>query len=233
MKIVVISDIHANLTALSKVIKDCECKYGNIPFVHLGDCVDYGMRPNETIVQLQKLNTLVNIKGNHERAILGFEAERFSSARGKSANDYTKSILSENSFLYINSMNDGFAELEFEKKKILFIHGDLNDIYWGKMKDDEISREHYRKYDYVISGHTHISSLRTVINEDKTHKTLFINPGSVGQPRNLNNNAQYCVIDFRTSSIDFNSVEYDIPSEQILYNNKIDEYYKNRLLQGC
>ena len=25
-------------------------------------------------------------------------------------------------------------------KKILFIHGDLNDIYWGKMKDDEIRK---------------------------------------------------------------------------------------------
>jgi len=233
VKVAVISDIHANLTALNEVVKDCKNKYEDLKFAHLGDCIDYGMRPNETISELRKMPFIVNIKGNHERALLGFENDRFSSPRGKAANDYTKSILNKSSIDYINSMKDCFVELEIDGKKVLFIHGDLNDNYWGKMKDEEITKEIYQKYDFVVSGHTHVSSLRTVINQDKTHKILFINPGSVGQPRNLNPNAQYCIIDFKASSIEFNSVEYDILSEQILYNNEIDEYYKNRLLQGC
>lgn len=231
-KVAVLSDIHANLTALNAVLTDCESKYSEVKFIHLGDCIDYGMRPNETIAELQKIPFIANIKGNHERAILGFEDERFSSPRGKEADNYTKSILNQSSLDYINSMKDGFEELEHCGKKILFIHGDLADIYWGKMKDDEITKEYYQKYDFVISGHTHVSSLRTVINENKTHKTLFVNPGSVGQPRNLNPNAQYCVIDFGTSSIDFNSVAYDIIREQTLYNGEIDEYYKTRLSFG-
>lgn len=232
MKIAVLSDIHANLTALNAVLGDCRGRYGNFKFVHLGDCVDYGMRPNETIVELKKIPFFANIKGNHERAILGFENERFASPRGKEANNYTRSILNQNSLNYINSMDDNYKELELCEKKILIIHGDLADIYWGKMKDDEISKEYYQKYDFVISGHTHIPSLRMVINENKTHKTIFINPGSIGQPRNLNNNAQYCIIDFETSSVDFNSVKYDILTEQKLYNGEIDEYYKTRLSLG-
>lgn len=232
MKAAIFSDIHANLTALQAILKDCELKYADINFIHLGDCIDYGMRPNETISKLQEIPFIVNIKGNHERAILGFEYERFSSQRGKSANDYTKSILNKNSFDYINSMEDSCRKIEICNKKVLFIHGDLNDIYWGKMKDEEISKEYYNEYDFVISGHTHISSFRTTINQDKSHKTLFINPGSIGQPRNLNNNAQYCVIDFETSSVCFNSVKYDILTEQTLYNGEIDEYYKKRLFLG-
>ncbi len=232
VRIAVFSDIHANLTALNAVLKDCRGKYGDVKFIHLGDCVDYGMRPNETIAELKKIPFIVNIKGNHERAILGFEDERFSSPRGKEANNYTKSILNDVSRNYINSMSDGYKELELDGKHILFIHGDLNDIYWGKMKDDEIIKEYYQKYDFVISGHTHVSSLKTIINQDKTHKTIFVNPGSVGQPRNLNPNAQYCVIDFETASVDFNSVKYDVSEEQALYKGEIDEYYKNRLAMG-
>lgn len=232
MKIAILSDIHANLTALNAVLKDCRDKYGDIKFVHLGDCADYGMRPNETIFELQKIPFMVNIKGNHERAILGYETDRFSSARGKEANAYTNSILNQNSLNYIKSMDDSYKEFDLCGKKILFVHGDLSDIYWGKMKDDEIKRKCYEKYDIVISGHTHISSLRTVINEAKTHKTIFVNPGSVGQPRNLNNNAQYCVLDIFKGSVLFYSVPYDIVAEQKLYDGNIDEYYKTRLSIG-
>ena len=68
MLIAVFSDIHANLTALETVISHCEQNYKYISFIHLGDCIDYGMRPNETIVKLLSIKDkmLVNIKGNHE-----------------------------------------------------------------------------------------------------------------------------------------------------------------------
>ena len=233
MKIAVISDIHANLSAFNAIINDCNTKYGKIQIIHLGDCIDYGMRPNETISELEGLKSLiiVNIKGNHERALLGFEKERFSSPRGVVANNYTKSILTQTSLDYIAKMQDDFTELEINGKKILCVHGDLSDRYWGKMKDDETKKSIYLNYDYIISGHTHIPSLRTVI-EDKSKKTVFINPGSVGQPRNLKPSAQYCVIDFKTDSVDFNSVPYDIEMEQSLYSGQIDEYYKERLSKG-
>lgn len=235
MQIGVISDIHANLSALNSTIKDCFKKYGDkIKFIHLGDCIDYGMRPNEVIGALKALddNIIVSIKGNHERALFGFECERFSSKRGLEANNYTKAVITGDSLEYIKNFKDSYYELEVSGKKILVIHGDLDDIYWGKMNDDEILNPSYLNYDYVISGHTHIPSLRNVINKEKTKKTIFINPGSVGQPRNLNPKAQYCVIDFSLDTIKFEGVRYDILSEQKLYDGNIDNYYKERLLRG-
>ena len=74
--------------------------------------------------------------------------------------------------------------------------------------------------------------MRSVINKEKTHKTLFINPGSIGQPRNLNSNAQFCVIDTMTQSVDFCSLKYDIERESKLYTNEIDSYYRDRLYKG-
>ena len=234
MRIAVISDIHANLTALECVLSHCHNKYGDIHFIHLGDCIDYGMRPNEVIDKLSSVEnkTLVNIKGNHERALLGYESNRFSSKRGLDANNFTKRILNESSMNFINHMLDKIVEINVDDKRILCVHGDLADIYWGKMTNEEIIRKEYLKYDFVLSGHTHVSSLRSIINKERAHKTLFINPGSIGQPRNLNSNAQYCVIDTITQSVDFCSLKYDIERESKLYTNEIDSYYRDRLYKG-
>ncbi len=234
MKIAILSDIHANLTALKAVLADCYAKYqDNINFINLGDCIDYGMNPNEVVSELINLKDrlILNIKGNHERAILGFEFDRFSSQRGKEANQYTNSILNKQSFDFIKHMKDCPFEIILCDKKILCVHGDLTDLYWGKMNDDEIKKEDYLKYDFILSGHTHISSFRTII-QNKEKKVNFINSGSVGQPRNLNPNAQYCVLDLDASAVSFNSVAYNIVLEQKKYNGKIDEYYRDRLSKG-
>ena len=63
-------------------------------------------------------------------------------------------------------------------------------------------------------------------------KCIFVNPGSVGQPRNQNNRAQYCIIDFGTEEITFRKVEYDIQSEMDAFNGKVDDYYRERLRYG-
>lgn len=233
--LVLLSDIHGNYTALKSVLDDINNKYSYGKIIHLGDCVDYGMRPNEVIDELIKINdrVLVNIKGNHEMALNGYQFERFSSQRGKDANLYTNQILNTQSHKYIQEiMSDNYVSIEYNKKKILIIHGDLSDIYWGKMTNEEMLKSIYQEYDYVFSGHTHHSCFHTVSNKSQKHTTIFINPGSVGQPRNYNNKAQYCVVNTKTNQIFFESVLYNIDKEIKLYNNEIDEYYKNRLLIG-
>ena len=235
MKVALFSDIHANLTAFEAVLKDCFNKYGSdIAIIHLGDCIDYGMRPNEVIDKLITLQgqIIAHIRGNHENALFGIETDRFSSQRGLEANLYTKSILSETSYNFLNSLSSGKLELTIENKKILVVHGDLSDLYWGKMPVTEHKNPQYQKFDYVISGHTHISSLLYSIDKNTCKKTVFVNPGSIGQPRNCNINAQYAVLDTDTTAITFESVPYDYHFEQSLYNGEIDVYYKERLAKG-
>ena len=235
MEIALFSDIHANLTAFDAVVKHCFNRYGKeIPIIHIGDCIDYGMRPNEVIERMYALKEqmLANIKGNHEAAILGVEANRFSSDRGYKANLYTKTILKPSSWNFIKEMQESSFVLRIADKNILVVHGDLSDVRWGKMIEKEKLSEVYDQYDYVISGHTHISSLFYKINKETHKKTIFINPGSIGQPRNCNINAQYAILNIKTGAVDFEAIPYDYGYEQSLYNNSIDDYYKRRLSIG-
>ena len=240
MKIAVMSDIHGNISALRNVLKDAEAM-GAERFIILGDTVDYCMHSNEVIVLLRKIDDKVvcNIWGNHEYAIMKDDYCRFSSQRGADCARYTKSILTEGSFDYIekNMDDSGMAELNIDGKRILCVHGDLSDHYWSSVRTTS-DLTPYKDYDYVLSGHghrPHCFDQYYEIDDPKMRnrrKCIFINPGSVGQPRNQNSRSQYCILDFGTEEISFRKVEYDIQSEMDAYDGNVDDYYKERLRYG-
>ena len=243
MKLLVLSDIHANLTALEAVLAHAAANYGSdFPIAHLGDAIDYGMRPNETLGRLAELSgrMVVNLAGNHERAALGLDAERFSSGRGVAASKYTGSILEPRWFEYLEAeMSSSPMEMDLAGRRILFVHGNLEDPFWGKMTAPQMAREAYRGYDYVICGHTHLPFLseayadreRAQVGRDKV-KTTFINYGSVGQPRNWNPAAQYGFLDLATGAVHFNAVPYDVQAEEALFSGEVDPFYAERLKTG-
>ena len=131
--IIILSDIHANLTALNRVL-DCADLNAMDRVVLLGDIIDYGPRSNEVIERLLELDEnkiLVNIWGNHEQAVAKDYYERFSSERGKLCAKHTRSGLSERSFAYIRNMNTkGFQEFDISGKHCLAVHGSLEDVFW-------------------------------------------------------------------------------------------------------
>ena len=61
---------------------------------------------------------------------------------------------------------------------------------------------------------------------------LFINPGSVGQPRNHNPNAQYAILDTDTRGVELKSVKYPKNEAMALYDGSIDDFYRLRLENG-
>ncbi len=241
-KLLIFSDIHANLTALHAVLDDAFSKYQPDGLILLGDIINYGMRPNEVISLLTQTQCpiLVNLIGNHEKALLDGDLSHFSTERGKYLLNYTSSILSDDSFSYIQRKMNPTAifSIELSEKKILFIHGDIDDPYWGKLSADKIHDIRYSTYDYVFSGHTHLPHyIESYYSIDcpslrNKKKTVFINPGSVGQPRNHNPYAQYVYIDIINGLVHFNAVPYNVKIEQALYPEKIDPFYKNRILIG-
>lgn len=234
-----LSDIHANLTALKAVLSHIDGNYGKrIKLILLGDFINYGPRPNEVIELLKKRDLAYVIIGNHENSFLSNEFSRFSSIRGVEALKYTSSILSKDAKTFILQYNTGFLNIEVGKHNILLVHGDLSDVFWGNMSPQESLKNIYTQYDYVFSGHTHIPNFTEIffpvqnITLRNKKKTSFINPGSVGQPRNQNPNAQYCLVDFNLSRICFEKVPYDIEKEMTYYDENIDLYYKLRLKLG-
>ena len=239
MRIAVLSDVHGNLSALRNVLEDAE-RMGAKRFILLGDVIDYCMHSNEAIELLKKIDDKVicNIWGNHEYAIMNDEYDRFSSERGKACARYTKSVLTKDSFDYIGKMESkGKMDLNIDGKKILCVHGNMSDNYW-KAIDISSDLLPYYEYDYVVSGHSHIPHCFDYfykVDDQRMRnkkKCIFINPGSVGQPRNHNNRAQYCLLDIATGDIEMRKVEYDIQSEMDAFDGSVDDFYRIRLRDG-
>lgn len=92
MHIALLADIHANLPALEAVLADIRNKHRPDQIVSLGDQINLGPCPRETMQLLQKHNVSC-LHGNHERYVLSamagdssysganFESLRFNAAR--------------------------------------------------------------------------------------------------------------------------------------------------------
>lgn len=240
MKIGILSDIHGNITALTAVFADMLRNNVNSIMV-LGDIIDYGPHSNEVIQLLEKFEgtVLCNIHGNHENAIVYNQYEKFSSDRGRVCAQYTRDNLTEKSWNYVERVmtNTGKKTILVKNKKVLAIHGSLEDNYWQaisiRSKLDE-----YWEYDYVFSGHSHLPHMFEIYykKDDPIHrnkkKTVFVNPGSVGQPRNLCACAQYTIWETENDTFEMKKISYDIRKEQRDFSDKVDVFYKNRLEVG-
>lgn len=236
-----LSDIHGNQTALKEIRKQVKQKTVINGCALLGDVIDYGMHSNEVVQMLKEMEypLACNILGNHEYAVLNEDYEAFSSERGRQCARYTRSILNEQTWEYIrNDMGDcGMAEFILDGKRCLAVHGSLADIYWESIQPDQ-DLTAYQAYDYVFSGHSHIPHCfeKYYMAHDLIHrkkkKTIFINPGSVGQPRNHNPMAQFVILDTVTEEVQFCKVEYDIEKEQQAFSDKVDVFYRDRLSIG-
>lgn len=241
MKILIMSDIHGNLGALQAVLSKVSGNYEIESCMLLGDLIDYGMHSNEVIEVIRGLPypVLCNLRGNHEQAILCDEYERFSSERGRKSARYTKSILSARSLEYLQREMgaSGKQEVDCDGRRFLAVHGSLSDEYWVSIQPGN-DLAAYGAYDYVLSGHSHYPHFMEAyykaedIRRRNKKKVIFINPGSVGQPRNLNHMAQFAVLDTETEAVILDKAAYDIAGEQAAYNGQIDEFYKERLEMG-
>ena len=237
----ILSDIHGNLYALENVVRDME-QYPLDGVILLGDLIDYGMQSNEVVeyirTRLQE-RVICNIWGNHERAILTDDYARFSSQRGVDCARHTASRLSDESRNYLDDMliHEGVMDFDLDRIKVLAVHGSLEDHYWKAIAPDNV-RGDYSGYDLVLSGHSHYSHFFTRFYDAddperrNKHAVRFINPGSVGQPRNHNPNAQYALIDIETENVLLRSVSYDIEAAMSLFDGSVDDFYRERLKTG-
>lgn len=255
MKLAILSDIHGNLSALEAVLKDINTEHQVDGYILLGDLIDYGPHSNEVIELINNLNkpVLCNIWGNHEKAVMDEEYDRFSSDRGRACAKFTLKNLSEASKEYIRTKMNSEGILAFSisanededaknvtgttEFSILAVHGSYEDHYWKSIKP-ETAVEGYENYDLVLSGHSHEPHFfekysKTDCPETRNRKkTIFINPGSVGQPRNINSHAQYALFDTEAEEVRFLKVSYDINKEMGDFSPEVDEFYKTRLIKG-
>jgi predicted phosphodiesterase len=253
----IISDIHSNIEALTAVLDDIASR-GVENIVCLGDVLGYGPDPAACLdLVMQKVS--FTLMGNHDYAVL-YEPNNFNIG-AEAACYWTRMRLEEEGdddrlaarWDYLGNMGvkqtlDGE---EFGFGEMVFVHGSPrrpvneyifpDDIYNAPSK---IQGSFDRFAHLCFVGHTHVpgvfletpdfyapDELEDVYEVDAGHKAL-INVGSVGQPRDRDSRASYCLIE--PGVVRFLRVEYDVGPviEKVRAIKDLDDYLGARLKDG-
>jgi predicted phosphodiesterase len=221
MRVAIISDIHGNLDAFGQVLNDIDAS-GIDTVVCLGDNVGYGPEPEQVIRQV-RARKIPCVMGNHERAVSDRAHLNWFNPSARISLQKTITMLSEESINYINGMKSSLVVYQSR-----FVHGfppDSTDIYLFQVPDHTLNQTFKEmKERLCFVGHTHELKLigfdgkvsrriplkkEIVTHLDKDRKYI-INVGSVGQPRDGNNNAKYVIWNTSEDSLEVRFVPYDI-----------------------
>jgi len=220
MRIAVISDIHGNLEALSEVFVDIE-KSNVDTVICLGDMVGYGPDP-EGVVQMIMSRKIPTIMGNHELSVLDPSYLKWFNPAARQSILTIIPWLSEESMAFISGLETSLSMYGGR-----FVHGFPPDsiITYLFQVDEKGLVATFKKMKEKICfvGHTHKMVIvsydgkkpyRAPMKKGIVHlyedKQYIINNGSVGQPRDGNNNAKYLIWDTAEHSIEIKYVPYHI-----------------------
>jgi predicted phosphodiesterase len=249
MRLIILSDIHANLEAFTEVLAHVDRKFqGGVTafdrIVALGDNIGYGPDPNAVMEIIVERNIL-SVLGNHEMAVLSPSfATTFNPTAQKAVAHTLENLLPD----YKSLIKRWSKSLIVENLR--FVHGvppDSPFVYLFQLSDLILKRK-MRGMDQWIcfAGHTHELGLITLDSNDTlTHQELgqgqilldrrkkyIVNAGSVGQPRDENPCAKALVFDTKTGRLEVLFVPYDYHTTAMkIRRTSIPEVYADKLLQ--
>jgi len=241
LRIVVLSDIHGNYDALSTVldkVKDYDY------LIVVGDLVDYGPEPEKVIDTLKSINAYI-VRGNHDHAV-AFNVDCGCGEKTHDISLYTREKISlqkldENQVKYLRLLPLE-ETIKINEYVLKIVHGSPSNYLYGyvypwdikkslcikslRLRETNEEKECELPWDILILGHTHYQfSLRI-------GKTLIVNPGSVGQPRDGDPRASFTVIELNNdeSRIIHHKVKYDVDNTLMKLSKLIhDKYYYDKL----
>jgi predicted phosphodiesterase len=241
MRVLVISDIHANLTALEAVLTDA----GTFDEVWcLGDLVGYGPDPNECIELIKTLPNLHCLVGNHDHAALGLIPISRFNQDAQSGIKWTMEVLTQEHKDYLQSL-PAIITLE----NFTLAHGSPREPIWEYILDVHLAEANFGliKTDFCLVGHSHLPliffrsdhqdfTIPIAPHENEPFQLeprMILNPGSVGQPRDLDPRAAYAILDLEDQTWELNRTSYDITDVQLrILQSGLPERHATRLVAG-
>lgn len=224
MKIAIISDIHGNIAALKSVLRDIEKR--NCEFVIcLGDYVGYFYSAKEVVKTIMNLPNLYSIKGNHEDLLFdAIENNKLTKDLEKkygSGHSVAISELAEEELEWLQSMSSEKV-VNINGKSIGLFHGSPFSICEYVYPDSD--RALFQKIeelslDVILMGHTHHQFVKY------GGSTLIINPGSVGQARDVRGLASYAILD--SNNLTVRPIRVDYQKEKLV--KSINHFESNPL----
>jgi putative phosphoesterase len=186
MRICIISDLHANIEALSALPRDYDELWV------LGDLVDYGPDPAETIAFVRSHASTV-LRGNHDNSV-GFGADCRCSPRFRAmadaTRDFTVSAISAADKQYLRNLptcacrqlnGDVFFLCHATPADLLYEYRPPDSPLWAREEEASSGAN------VILAGHTHLPFSHTFRNR------LVANPGSLGQSKAGDSRARYAI----------------------------------------
>jgi len=242
MRVLVVSDIHANYTALKTVLEDAD-EFEAVWC--LGDVVGYGPDPNACVELLSEQPNLHCVLGNHDIAAIGeMPTESFNGDARRSLT-WLERVLSASSLDFLRALP---RKVE-ASKEVLLVHGSPRDPVWEYILNTMTARLNFSAFDvdFAFMGHTHVQSM-FMYDPEKDHVSLeiphvgmpvslegrgLLNPGSVGQPRDRDPRAAYAIFDTEALTWEPQRVEYDIEAvQERIREANLPERHALRLAEG-
>ena len=226
MQILVVSDIHSNFAALEAVIRDA----GAFDQVWcLGDVVGYGPEPDECISRLREFD-LICLAGNHDLAVAGRAPLWEFTQDARDAIFWTRHRLTTLHLDWLQSL----SENPLVVAGMTLVHGSPRDPVWEYITEKTVAKDNLDLVNtpVCLNGHTHIPVIfrkpwdgLKVLEESLPvnlavhllpYDRVFINPGSVGQPRDEDPRAAYALIDLAAMTLTHRRVLYEVDATQKL-----------------
>lgn len=252
MRTALISDIHGNLEALRVVLDDIEQRRVD-RILCLGDILGYGPDPVQC-VDLVTERCEWSLMGNHDFGAL-YEPTNFNAAAEASAYWTRAQFEAEPDSKLATSRWEFLGRLRVRVSfdSFLCVHGSprrpINEYVFPedainspvKMQQifDRIGK-------YCLVGHTHVPGVFTDepdfyppddldgVYTFQNGEKAIINPGSVGQPRDMDPRASYAILDEDEMKVEFYRLEYDFntTAEKIHRIPELSDWLGDRLLEG-
>lgn len=220
MRLTVLSDIHGNLEALGAVLDDAANFAPEALPVCLGDMVGYGANPEEVVRAVRDAGAFA-VLGNHEAGVLGMHNRSHFNPQAWEAVRWTAAQLSGESMAWLATLPSSLS-----LGGCRFVHGlppdDLGTYLFQASPDRLVQAMALISEDVCFVGHTHQLMVLSLASGPPDQANLeegtrllpsgfshIVNAGSVGQPRDGNPKAKYCVYDSRTRELTTRFVAYD------------------------
>lgn len=247
MRLIVLSDIHANLEAFTEVLawvdRSSQGRAGPDRIISLGDNIGYGPDPNGVMELICERNIL-SVLGNHEMAVINPAFLACFNPVAKKAADHTRSHLRPAFKKVIERWPQSLIV-----ENLCFVHGSPPEspfVYLFQLSDVILQRKMEAMDQWVcFTGHTHDLELIVLDSADLIHQELgrgkifldrqnkyIVNAGSVGQPRDGNPCAKIVVFDTETGELEVVFVPYDYHTTAMkIRRTAIPDVYADKLLK--
>ena len=245
MRVLVLSDIHANLAALEAVLADAE-QFDYEAVWCLGDTVGYGPEPNQCVAQIRLLGATTVI-GNHDWAVLGhMDIDQFN-PEARRAVVWTRDQLSAENMAWLGNL----PSQPLVRGAFTLTHGSPRDPVWEYVLYPATARANLDHFatSFCLVGHTHVPALYISQEQVSSVRALspavdklftlengwraILNPGSVGQPRDSDPRAAYAILDTEARTWLSRRVAYPIEITQAhMRSARLPERLINRLSFG-